>query len=261
MDSAREAQLSGSRPHLRPPDRARAAPATPSARRPAPLQAHGRVRRARARERVGRRARRDARRRREEVEAMKAVSSSLRAEATGAKPRPSAATWAASSTPLHRERDQLAGRRASLEELVATHGAFDAGVRALLDDRGDLRVLGRLADTIEVAPEYEKAVEGFLGDALQALVVPNAETARARGRAARRIGRGPRLVPDPRTARPAPARRSGRRPNGARIVGRSDRPLQGRPARRRTVKLGLCDVVVRLDGALGSARRRSMLPS
>jgi hypothetical protein len=79
---------------------------------------------------------------------------------------------------LHRERDLLAGRRASLEELVATHGAFDAGVRALLDDRAASGVMGVLADTIEVASEHEKAVEGFLGDALQALVVPNAETAR-----------------------------------------------------------------------------------
>jgi len=80
---------------------------------------------------------------------------------------------------LHRERDQLAGRRVSLEELVATHGAFDAGVRALLDDRANSGVQGVLADTIEVSPEHEKAVEGFLGDALQALVVQNAETARA----------------------------------------------------------------------------------
>jgi chromosome segregation protein len=80
---------------------------------------------------------------------------------------------------LHRERDQLSGRRASLEELVATHGAFDAGVRALLDDRESSGVLGVLADAIEVGPEHEKAVEGLLGDALQALVVPTADTAKA----------------------------------------------------------------------------------
>ena len=78
---------------------------------------------------------------------------------------------------LHGERNQLSGRRASLEELVATHGAFDAGVRALLDDRAASGVLGVLADTINVAPEHEKAVEGFLGDTLQALVVPDAATA------------------------------------------------------------------------------------
>jgi chromosome segregation protein len=91
---------------------------------------------------------------------------------------------------LHRERDQLAGRRASLEELVATHGAFDAGVRALLDDRAASGVEGVLADAIEVAPEHEKAVEGFLGDALQALLVRDAQTAEAGVRRLAESGEG-----------------------------------------------------------------------
>ena len=80
---------------------------------------------------------------------------------------------------LHRERNQLSGRLASLEELVQTHGAFDAGVRALLADRDASGVLGVMADAINALPEHEKAVEGFLGDALQTLVVPTVQTAEA----------------------------------------------------------------------------------
>lgn len=79
---------------------------------------------------------------------------------------------------LHSDRNQTAGRRASLEELVATHAAFDQGVRSLLDNRGESQIVGVLADLIEVSPEHEKAVEGFLGDALQSLVVPTADMAR-----------------------------------------------------------------------------------
>ena len=143
---------------------------------------------------------------------------------------------------LHRERDQLAGRRASLEELVATHGAFDAGVRALLDDRSTSGVVGVLADTIEVASEHEKAVEGLLGDALQALVVPNAETARAgvvrlaesgEGRASFLIlGRQPGACAPLGT------------PDDARIIGRlSDLYKVGLPDGE-AIKLGLCDALV-----------------
>ncbi len=143
---------------------------------------------------------------------------------------------------LHRERDQLAGRRASLEELVATHGAFDAGVRALLDDRATSGVQGVLADTIEVAPEHEKAVEGFLGDALQALVVPNAETARAgvvrlaesgEGRASFLI-----LGREPGACAPIET------PNDSRIVGRLSELYKIGLPDGETVKLGLCDALV-----------------
>jgi len=143
---------------------------------------------------------------------------------------------------LHRERDQLAGRRASLEELVATHGAFDAGVRALLDDRATSLVQGVLADAIEVAPEHEKAVEGFLGDALQALVVPNAETARAgvirlaesgEGRASflilgRTTAAGPGLVA----------------PNDARIVGRLTDLYRVGLSDGESIQRSLCDALV-----------------
>jgi chromosome segregation protein len=143
---------------------------------------------------------------------------------------------------LHRERDQLAGRRASLEELVATHGAFDAGVRALLDDRASSHVQGVLADTIEVSPEHEKAVEGFLGDALQALVVPDAATARAGVKRLSESGEGRAsflILGRTQTSGQALAKS-----NDARVVGRlSDLYKIGLPGGD-AIKLGLCDALV-----------------
>jgi len=79
---------------------------------------------------------------------------------------------------LQSERDGLAGRRASLEEMVATHSAFDEGVRALLARPEDVLVLGVLADALETGSEHERAVEAFLGDRLQAVLVPDPEQAR-----------------------------------------------------------------------------------
>ena len=79
---------------------------------------------------------------------------------------------------LQSERDGLAGRRASLEEMVATHSAFDEGVRALLTRPEGLEVLGVVADALETGSEHERAVEAFLGDRLQAVLVPDAEQAR-----------------------------------------------------------------------------------
>ncbi|MGD8896041.1 MAG: chromosome segregation protein SMC [Acidobacteriota bacterium] len=75
---------------------------------------------------------------------------------------------------LQSERDSLAGRRASLEEMVDTHSAFDEGVRALLERPGGLDVEGVVADALETASEYERPVEAFLGDRLQAVLVPDA---------------------------------------------------------------------------------------
>ncbi len=79
---------------------------------------------------------------------------------------------------LQSERDGLAGRRASLEEIVATHSAFDEGVRALLQRPDSVDVLAVVADTLETGSEHERAVEAFLGDRLQAVVVPDVEQAR-----------------------------------------------------------------------------------
>jgi chromosome segregation protein len=72
----------------------------------------------------------------------------------------------------------LAGRRASLEEMVATHSAFDEGVRAVLERPEGLDVLGVVADAVETGPDHERAVEAFLGDRLQAVLVPDVEQAR-----------------------------------------------------------------------------------
>src|SRR5712691_799301 len=71
------------------------------------------------------------------------------------------------------ERDGLAGRRASLEEMVATHSAFDEGVRALLAGPEGNEVLGVVADAVETDSAYERAVEAFLGDRLQAVLTPD----------------------------------------------------------------------------------------
>jgi chromosome segregation protein len=71
------------------------------------------------------------------------------------------------------ERDGLSGRRASLEEMVATHSAFDEGVRALLAGPEGIEVLGVVADAVETDSTYERAVEAFLGDRLQAVLTPD----------------------------------------------------------------------------------------
>ena len=76
------------------------------------------------------------------------------------------------------ERDGLSGRRASLEEMVATHSAFDEGVRALLSRPEGIEVHGVVADALETGSEHERALEAFLGDRLQAVLVPDAEQAR-----------------------------------------------------------------------------------
>jgi len=91
---------------------------------------------------------------------------------------------------LKSERDSLAGRRASLEELIASHAAFDDGVRALMGGAvlpvsegteepelavrarpEGLELLGVVADAVETSKEHERAVEGFLGSRLQAVLV------------------------------------------------------------------------------------------
>ena len=70
---------------------------------------------------------------------------------------------------------------------MATHSAFDEGVRALLRaaPRG-LEVLGVVADALETDSAHERAVEAFLGDRLQAVLVPDAGHALARHRATSR---------------------------------------------------------------------------
>jgi chromosome segregation protein len=78
---------------------------------------------------------------------------------------------------LQSERDGLLGRLSSLEEIVASHSAFDEGVRALLARPEGLDVLGVVADSVETDPGDERAVEGFVADLLQAVLVPDADHA------------------------------------------------------------------------------------
>jgi chromosome segregation protein len=111
---------------------------------------------------------------------------------------------------LQSERDGLSGRLDSLQEMVATHAAFDEGVRALLAFRSSgadegspaspedgsasvpVSVLGVVADVIETDKAHERAVEAFVGDRLQALLTPNASEAMKgiRFLEARNAGRG-----------------------------------------------------------------------
>jgi len=121
-------------------------------------------------------ARDGARRRGEEAEALHARLAGERDEATAraAAARSRAESLAREADTFQSERDSLAGRLASLEEMVATHSAFDEGVRALLDGPGGLEVLGVVADALETDSASERAVEAFLGDRLQAVIVPDA---------------------------------------------------------------------------------------
>jgi chromosome segregation protein len=75
---------------------------------------------------------------------------------------------------LQSERDGLTGRLSSLEEMVATHSAFDEGVRALLAQPEGLEATGVVADVVDTDKDYERAVESFMGDRLQAVLVSDA---------------------------------------------------------------------------------------
>jgi chromosome segregation protein len=77
---------------------------------------------------------------------------------------------------LQSESDSLQGRRLSLQELVASHSAFDEGVRAVLQRPEGLEVMGVVADCVEADKAHERAVEALLGDRLQAVLVPDAAT-------------------------------------------------------------------------------------
>jgi len=117
--------------------------------------------------------------RKEQADALASELIRSRDEATarGEEARTRAETATREVETLQSESDSLAGRRASLEEMVDTHSAFDEGVRALLEKPGDLDVRGVVADTLETASEYERPVEAFLGDRLQAVLVADTDLA------------------------------------------------------------------------------------
>ena len=115
-----------------------------------------------------------------EAEALVAELAAARDSATARadEARGRAEATARDADALQSECYGLAGRRASLEEMVATHSAFDEGVRALLSRPEGLEVLGVVADALETGSEHERAVEAFLGERLQAVLVPDADAAR-----------------------------------------------------------------------------------
>ncbi len=110
-----------------------------------------------------------------EVEALLARLREERADAAAraAEAQAQAETLQREADAQQSERDALRGRQASLEEMVATHSAFDEGVRALLAQPEGLDVLGVVADSVETDSAYERAVEAFMGDRLQAVLVPD----------------------------------------------------------------------------------------
>jgi energy-coupling factor transporter ATP-binding protein EcfA2 len=134
---------------------------------------------------------------------------------------------------LQSERDGLAGRRASLEEMVATHSAFDEGVRALLAGPEGIEVHGVVADALETGSEHERALEAFLGDRLQAVLVPDAEQARRGIRWLQSSGAGPRGLPAPRFRAHPPRVRAPARDRRAGVEG-AGAALRLLPRRRPT---------------------------
>ena len=116
---------------------------------------------------------------RREADALLAELGQGRAAATsrGDAARAKAEACARDAEAMQSERDSLAGRLASLQEMVATHSAFDEGVRALLQKPEGLEVLGVVADAMETDSDHERAVEAFMGDRLQAVLTPDAATA------------------------------------------------------------------------------------
>ena len=120
-----------------------------------------------------------AQRRQEESGALAAQLSGQRADALAraGDSRQAADTLGREAEAAQSERDGLAGRLSSLEEIVATHAAFDEGVRALLAGPNGIEVLGVVADAVETDSQFERAVEALFGDRLQAVLVPDASHA------------------------------------------------------------------------------------
>jgi chromosome segregation protein len=89
----------------------------------------------------------------------------------------------ASIEDLRRQQADAQARQQSIEEVVRHHAYVDEGVKKLLTS--DLSViapgfkaLGVLADFIEVESEFEQAIEEYLKDELEFLVVESSEAAR-----------------------------------------------------------------------------------
>jgi chromosome segregation protein len=184
--------------------------------------------------------------------------------ARGSAARERAAQREREADALQSEGDGLAGRLASLEEIVATHAAFDEGARALLAGPSGLEVLGVVADALEADSAHERAVEAFLGDRLQAVLVSDAAHALQGVRFLEQsgAGRGALLLLDA-AARPAAGPQ-------LRDVARSENRVRGLLSERyrvtgrhaEAIRAALPDALVvdSLDDALAVARTHGPLP-
>ncbi|PYQ15461.1 MAG: chromosome segregation protein SMC [Acidobacteria bacterium] len=181
----------------------------------------------------------------------------------GAGARRQAAGHEREADALQSERDGLAGRQASLEEIVATHAAYDEGARALLARPAGIEVQGAVADTVETDSAHERAVEAFLGERLQAVLVVDGQQAlqgvrfleeSGAGRAALLLLDAPRTAEDPRLAE----------------IARREPLVRGRLSERyrvtgphaAAIRAALPDALVvdRLEDALAVARAHGPLP-
>jgi len=80
-----------------------------------------------------------------------------------------------------KKRIALENRFRSLVELDERHAYYSQAVQYLFDLQSEdpsFRLIGTLADSINVEPGDEKMVEAFLGERLQAVLVPSVEDAR-----------------------------------------------------------------------------------
>lgn len=77
------------------------------------------------------------------------------------------------------ELSRLSHRLDSLNEIDARHSQYSQAVQRLLtsDESRDFHCAATLADLLRVEPQWERAVEGALGDLLQAIIVPTPDDA------------------------------------------------------------------------------------
>ena len=75
-----------------------------------------------------------------------------------------------------KQRGALRSRLVSLQDLDAHHAYYSEAVQHLFNN-SDLRLLGTLADFVEVSPQHEPVVESVLGDRLHTVLVPTLDDA------------------------------------------------------------------------------------
>jgi len=89
--------------------------------------------------------------------------------------------WRQDTRAREQELASVEARLKSLEELEAARAQYGDAARFLLaDETAGIRQFGSLADDLEVERGYERAVEAYLGDLLQHVLVPDHDEA-ARG--------------------------------------------------------------------------------